>query len=194
MGFIPEVMVRDPNDGLRLQLVFDTLVSTADTHGVGIGYGTESVRWRYQFPNMADFTFLPDPATMTHSRMLEALSTGVENSFASALLRTGVVGCLLLVGAIFAAFPPQNLPRDVRNHAAVIFAMIFITCFVNPALESPLQAVGVGFGYGYLLALHARSRVCTPEITWLGKPGSSRTGPPGSHRVPVMLDPGLDAK
>ncbi|MEA2729431.1 MAG: hypothetical protein QOF70_3906 [Acetobacteraceae bacterium] len=194
MNFIPEAMVTDPNDGLRLQLVFDTLVSAADTHGIGIGYGMESVRWRYQFPNMADFTFLPDPATMTHSRMLEALSTGVENSFASALLRTGVVGCLLLVVAILAAFPPRNLPRDVRNHAAVIFAMIFITCFVNPALESPLQAIGVGFGYGYLLALRARSRVCTPEITWFGKPVWSRTGPLGSHRGPAILASGLDAK
>jgi hypothetical protein len=100
--------------------------------------------------------------------MLEALSTGVENSFAAALLRTGLLGCLLLTASIFAAFPPATLPRDVRNHAGVLFSMLFITCFVNPALESPLQSVGVGFVYGYLLALRARARVCTPRINWFG--------------------------
>jgi hypothetical protein len=184
MNFIPEAMVKDPNDGLRLQLAYDVIVSAVDTHGVGIGYGKESVRWRYRFPNMPDFTFLPDPGTMTHSRMLEALSTGVENSFAAALLRTGVLGCLLLTVSIFAAFPPANLPRDVRNHAAVLFSMLFITCFVNPALESPLQSVGVGFVYGYLLALRAKARVCTPRITWSGDSVRSRAERFRLHPLP----------
>jgi hypothetical protein len=170
MNFIPEAMVKDPNDGLRLQLVYDVILSAVDTHGVGIGYCKESLRWRYRFPNMPDSTFLPDPATMSHSRLLEALSTGVENSFAAGPLRTGVLGCLLLTVSIFAAFPPANLPRDVRNHAAVLFSMLFIRCFVNPALKSPLQSVGVGLVYGYLLALRAKARVCTPRITWSSDP------------------------
>jgi hypothetical protein len=71
------------------------------------------------------------------------------------LLRTGLPGFLLLLAAFFAAFPPRNLPQGVQNHAAVIFGMIFISCFVNPALETPVAVVGVGFVYGYLLALRA---------------------------------------
>jgi hypothetical protein len=133
---------------------------------------------------MPDFTFLPDPATISHYRMLEALSTGVENSFAAALLRTGVLGRLLLTVSIIAAFPPANLPRDVRNHAAVLFSMLFITCFVNSALESPLQSVGVGFVYGYLLALRARASVCTPRITWSSDPVRSPSERLRLHPLP----------
>ena len=172
---VPEAMLKDPNDGLRLALVADTLTSVADTHGIGIGYGKELVRWRYRFPNMPEFTFLPDPTSMTHDRMLEALSRGVENSFAEAVLRTGVLGYSLFMAAFFVAFPPRNLPRDVRNHAASLFAMIFVACFVNPALETPVQVVGVGFVYGYLLALRASSRVYTSRIAW-----TSRSRPSGA--------------
>jgi O-antigen ligase len=162
INFIPEMMIKSPNDGLRLALVADAFSSTIDTQGVGIGFGKESVRWRYRFPNMPDFTFLPDPRSMTHDSMLEALSRGVHNSFIQALLRTGVLGFFLLVAAFFAAFPPRDLPRDVRNHAANVFAVIFIGCFVDPALESAIQVVGVGFGYGYLLALRAAARAPGP--------------------------------
>jgi hypothetical protein len=158
ISHVPEVMIASPNSGMRLAFVADALRSVMDSYGIGIGFGKESVRWRYQFPNMADFTFLPDPRSITPDRMLEALSTGVHNSFVQALMRTRVLGFLLLLAAFFAAFPPRNLPKDVRNHAAIVFAMIFIACFVNPALESPVQVVGIGFVYGYLLALRASAR------------------------------------
>lgn len=153
ISHVPEAMVTSPNSGIRLAFVADALSAVADTSGIGIGYGKESVRWRYRFPNMPDFTFLPDPVSITPDRMLEILSTGVHNSFVQALLRTGVVSFLLFLAAFFAAFPPRELPRDLRNHAAVVFWMAFLACFVNPALESPVQVVGVGFIYGYLLAL-----------------------------------------
>jgi hypothetical protein len=139
-------------------LVDDALKSAVDTHGICIGYGKESVRWVYRFPGMPAFTFLPDVQSMTHSRMLEALSNGVENSFIEALLRTGVPGFLLLTLAIFAAFPPAGLPRSLENHAACLFAMLFLGLFVNASLESPLSVVGQGFVYGYLLALRASGR------------------------------------
>jgi len=164
IGYIPQVMVESPNSGIRLAFVADTLLSAVDTHGIGIGYGKESVRWRYDFPNMPDFTFLPDPTSITPDRMLEVLSTGVHNSFAQALLRTGVFGFLLFLAAFFAAFPPHNLPRDVRNHAAVVFGMIFIGCFVNPGLETPVALVGIGFIYGYLLALRGYARTRVPVM------------------------------
>ena len=164
IAYIPQMMVESPNTGIRLAFVADALLSAADTHGIGIGYGKESVRWRYDFPNMPDFTFLPDPASITPDRMLEVLSTGVHNSFVQALLRTGVFGFLLFLAAFFAAFPPRNLPRDVRDHAAVVFGMIFIGCFVNPGLETPVALVGIGFIYGYLLALRGYARTRVPVV------------------------------
>jgi hypothetical protein len=165
IGHVPEVMLESPNSGIRLALVGDAISSAIDTHGIGIGYGKESVRWRYQYSNMPAFTFLPDPRSMTPDRMLEALSTGIENSIVQALLRTGVPGFVLFLSALFAAFPPRNLPRDVRDHAAIIFGMMFIGCFVNSALESPLSAVGQGFLYGYLLALRASARTHTRAMS-----------------------------
>ena len=166
MNHIPEIMMASPDSGIRLKFIADALTSVIDTHGIGIGYGTESVRWVYHFPNMPDFTFLPDSSSMSHQRMLEALSTGIHNSFIQALLRTGALGFFLLVAVIFAPFPPRNLPQEVRNHAAIIFIMMFIACFVNPALESPIQVVGIGFVYGYLLALRASAQISTPAIAF----------------------------
>jgi hypothetical protein len=142
IGHVPEAMLASPDSGIRLAFASDAISSAVDTLGIDIGYGKESIRWRYQFPDMPVFTFLPDPRSMTPERMLEALSTGVENSLVEALLRTGVAGCALFVSAFCAAFPPRNLPRDVRNHAAIVFAIMFLVCFVNSALESPLSAVG----------------------------------------------------
>jgi hypothetical protein len=144
-----------PNWGIRVEFVRDALSSVIDTYGAGIGFGTESVKWRYYFPGGGVFTFLADPNSMTPDSMLEAMSTGVENSFVQALMRTGVPGFVLFVTAMLCAFPPSQLPRKVRDHAALCFCMIFIACFVNSSLESPLSAVGVGFVYGYLLALRA---------------------------------------
>ena len=188
INFIPEMMIKSPNDGLRLALAADAFSSTIDTQGVGIGYGKESVRWLYRIPNMPDFTFLPDPRSMTHDSMLEALSRGVHNSFIQALLRTGVLGFFLLSAAFFAAFPSRNLPRGVRNHAASVFAVIFIGCFVDPALESAIQVVGVGFGYGYLLALRAAARAPGPGAS-LGRCHTRdiATGGAGGYRSQGVL-------
>lgn len=172
MHFTPTLMIKHPNEALRLVFVQDALSSVVDTHGIGIGYGTESVRWVYRFPGLPPFTFLPDPQSMTHQRMLEALSNGVENSLVEALLRTGIPGFLLLTLAIFAAFPPAGLPRSVENHAACLFAMMFLALFVNASLESPLAVVGQGFVYGYLLALRASARF--PAAARLGN-----VAPPG---------------
>lgn len=159
LGYVPEMVRLSPDSGLRLAFIRDALKSVMDTHGIGIGYGTESVRWVYHFPGLPTFRFLPDARNMSYGRMLEALSTGVHNSFVQALLRTGVLGFVLLVAAFFAAFPSRKLPKDTKRHATVSFVIIFMACFVNPALESPAQAVGVGLIYGYLITINARARL-----------------------------------
>jgi O-antigen ligase len=172
----PEIIAAgNTNAGLRLLFIEDTFSSLKDTYGLGIGYGTESVRWRYKLPNRPDFTFMPDVNVITQDRLLELLSRGVHNSFAQAALRTGVLGFVLLVCAYGAAFPPRSLPRPVRAHASMLFVIIFVASFVNPALESPLQEVGIGFLYGYLLALRARAEA------WC------RVSRPSSARLPPQL-------
>ena len=172
---IPEIMATSPNAGLRLLFIEDTFSSLKDTYGLGIGYGTESVRWRYKLRDQPDFTFMPDVSVITQDRLLQLLSRGVHNSFAQAALRTGVPGLLLLVFAFCVAFPPRSLPQPVRSHASMLFVIIFIASFVNPALESPVQEVGIGFLYGYLLALRARAEA------WC------RVSRPSSARLPPQL-------
>lgn len=158
MQYIPEMMRSAPNSGIRLALMSDALTSVYDTNGIGVGYGVESVRWRYAFPGMPVFTFLPDANTMTHERMLSALSTGVENSFIQSMLRTGVFGFALFTSAFIVLIPSARLPRPIRNHATVILTLMVIGCFVNSSLESPLAVVGMGFCYGYLIALKGSVR------------------------------------
>src|SRR5215207_9137661 len=119
-------------------MAVDVLRSTIDTYGLGIGFGKESVRWIYQIPGVPDFKLVPDPWSITHERMLSVLSTGVENSFLQPLLRGGVLGFVLFMAAFFAAFPSAKLPRDRRNHAASLFAVMIAGCFVNSALETPM--------------------------------------------------------
>jgi hypothetical protein len=155
MADIPKAMAENPDKGIRVAFIADSFTSLNDTHMLGIGYGTESVRWTYRFQGLPDFTFMPDPRTITRDRLLMVLSRGVHNSFAQGLLRIGLPGALLLVAAFCAAFPAGNLSKPARSHASIMFVIIFTACFVDPGLESPVQLVGIGFVYGYLLALRA---------------------------------------
>jgi hypothetical protein len=114
---------------------------------------------------MPVFTFLPDANTMSHERLLSALSTGVENSFAQSMLRTGFIGFALFLAGFLVLVPSRRLPRPLRNHAAAVFIMLAIACFVNSSLESPLAVVGAGFCYGYLVALkRAASMLPAPLV------------------------------
>ncbi|HKR84167.1 MAG TPA: hypothetical protein VJS37_08330 [Terriglobales bacterium] len=167
MNDIPERIAANPNQGIRLAFVSDVFSSLSDTHGMGIGYGTESVRWTYRLPGLPEFTFMPDLASISRERLLEVLSRGVHNSFAQATLRTGILGACLLLVAFFAAFPPRNLTRSVKSHASIVFVVIFVACFVNPGLESPVQLVGIGFIYGYLLALRGTTRPWRRAGSWM---------------------------
>jgi len=182
MTRIPQEMAENPNKGIRVVFIVDAFTSLLDTRGLGIGYGTESVRWTYQIAGLPKFTFMPDRQTISRERLLEILSRGVHNSFAQAMLRTGALGIMLLSSAFFAAFPPRNLTTPARSHASILFLIIFIACFVNPALESPVQLVGIGFVYGYLLALRAHTVALHRERFSISR--LMRFPPPG-HR-PVM--------
>jgi hypothetical protein len=157
---IPAAIDANPDKGIRVAFIADAVRSLYDTSGLGIGYGTESVRFVYRFPGLPDFTFMPDPGTISRERLMEVLSRGVHNSFAQAMLRTGVPGFLLLTWAVFLALPPRGLPRPAEAHASMVFVVIFVACFVNPALESPRQLIGIGFSYGYLLALRSYAKRC----------------------------------
>jgi len=173
---IPAAVARNSDKGIRVAFIADAFRSLYDTYGIGIGYGTESVRWVYRFPGQPDFTFMPNPTTVSPERLMELLSRGVHNSFAQAMLRLGLPGLLLLGFAMFRAFPARHLPKPVLCHASMLFIVIFVACFVNPALESPRQLIGIGFSYGYLLALRASAeRRPNSDPLRLTRPSGSRS-------------------
>jgi hypothetical protein len=172
---IPAAIAENPDKGIRVAFIADSFQSLYDTSGLGIGYGTESVRWVYRFPGLPDFTFMPDPGSISRERLMEVLSRGVHNSFVQAMLKLGVPGFLLLTGAIFCAFPTGGLPRPAEAHASMVFIVMFVACFVNPALESPRQLIGIGFSYGYLLALRSCAKRC-PGISPIVLPPSTADG------------------
>jgi len=155
INFGPQLMTLMPNEGLRAIMMHDGLLTMVDTDGIGIGYGKEAVRNRYKVPGEPDFRFLPDWDTMSPDRKLQALSNTIENSFFMTLLHTGIIGLCLLLSALFAAFPPRGLPRNAQKHAVVVFGMMIIASSVNAGLDTPLENIGLGFLYGYLLALRA---------------------------------------
>ena len=113
---IPQEMAENPNKGIRVAFVADAFSSLRDTYGLGIGYGKESVRWTYRFPGVPTFSFMPNPRMISSQRLLEVLSRAVHNSFVQAMLRTGVLGAVLLLLAVFAAFPRRNLSKPIRSH------------------------------------------------------------------------------
>jgi O-antigen ligase len=153
LHFVGELYKIDPNIAIRILFLRDALEVVRDTAGLGVGYGTESVRWHYDFDGVAELEFLPS-GEIGSTELLRAMSTGVHNSFLQSLMRTGVFGLVLMVAAFAAAYPARSVPSSTQKQCSAIFFSCLLVCLVNPALETPLQAIGVGFAYGYLVAIN----------------------------------------
>jgi len=152
-SYIPEIYQLDENAAIRLLLSRGAAQSFVDTMGIGIGYGTESVQWEYQFAGTSAINnFLPAVETMSNLEFERALSRGVHNSFMQEALRSGVIGFTLLILVFFQPIWHRFSSNRLQRSVAVIFCFSFISCFVNPALESPLQLGGIGMALGYICA------------------------------------------
>ncbi|HSK42121.1 MAG TPA: hypothetical protein VK943_20315, partial [Arenibaculum sp.] len=134
----------DPNTGIRLIFWRDVLGALVDTNFVGIGFGREAIRTTYVLETLLEFGDLADP---------QFIFIGTHSAFMDVLLRLGGVGGLLLVLYLASVFPSSRLPPRIRTHACIVYALVFLCCLVNVALQSPTYMFGIVFALGYLQAL-----------------------------------------
>jgi O-antigen ligase len=131
----------DENTGLRLAWWNDALAATAQTGGVGVGFGTEALRNEYA-------TTLERDSYREEGGAFLLIST--HSAFFDTLFRTGAVGFLLLCFALWRCFPHPRIPPQARAHCCAMFAVLIICLHSNLGLQSPMHALGVAICIGYL--------------------------------------------
>ena len=131
----------DPNTGWRLAWWKDALEALGQTGGIGVGFGTESLRNEY-------------------SALLERDSYGEEggsfllisthSAFFDTMLRTGFVGVLLFGIVLARCFPLSFMAPLTRAHCCAMFAVLILCLHSNLGLQSPMYSIGVAICIGYL--------------------------------------------
>ena len=135
----------DKNTGWRLLFWHGSLQALVQTHGIGVGFGTEALQNYYrQIPR--DVFMVDD----TDSFLL----VGTHNAFFDVALRLGIVGLALILVILFQSFPSRKIGSRLMWHATMVFFMIFICMYLNVALQSPTYSIGMSFLLGYLRGLN----------------------------------------
>lgn len=143
--YAQQIWTADPNTGIRLYFWHDVLQRVWESNGVGVGFGTETIRPYYALEasdvSLADVS---DPSF---------IFTGAHNAFMDALYRMGVPGFLLL-----ATFVVRLFGKVLRGPAALAGVMdlwticaVFTVMMVNVALVSFNFFFGVTFFLGWLV-------------------------------------------
>ncbi len=149
--FADEIWIMDPNTGIRLFFWHDAVQRFLESHGIGVGFGTETIRPIYDL-RAADVTLqdIDSPGFIL---------VGSHNAFIDALYRMGVLGfgCL----AYFCA----KLSRSVLRSPAVDIFDCWVLCLtgtvllVNVGLVSFNFFFGSSFLLGWLVYRATRSRL-----------------------------------
>ena len=131
----------DPNTGWRLAWWRDALEATAQTGGLGVGYGTESLRNEYGSTLLRD-TYREEGGTF--------LLVSTHSAFFDTIFRTGVVGFVLLCVVLARCYPHAHTPPLARAHCCAMFAVMILCLHSNLGLQSPMYSLGVAICIGYL--------------------------------------------
>lgn len=131
----------DPNSGWRLAWWKDALEATAQTWGIGLGFGTESIRNEYAAMLQRD-QYREEGGTF--------LLVSTHSAFVDTIFRTGVVGFLLLCVTLARCFPHSRMAPLARAHCCAIFAVLILCLHSNLGLQSPMYSLGVAICIGYL--------------------------------------------
>ena len=137
----------DFNAGWRLAWWNDALAATAQTGGIGVGFGTEALRNEYAAVLQRDAYVTPWNAYDDGGTFL-LIST--HSAFFDTIFRTGVVGFLLLCLVLLHSFPHPRIPPLARAHCCAMFAVLIVCLHSNLGLQSPMYALGVAICIGYL--------------------------------------------
>jgi hypothetical protein len=130
----------DANTGWRLAWWNDVLVATGQTGGIGVGFGTESLRNEYT-------AILERDAYREEGGSFLLVST--HSAFFDTTFRLGFVGVFLLVLALIRCLPPKEMNLATRAHVCAVFAIMILCLHSNLGLQSPMYSLGVAFCIGY---------------------------------------------
>lgn len=131
----------DANTGWRLAWWRDALEATAQTWGIGTGFGTESIRNEYADLLQRD-QYREEEGTF--------LLVSTHSAFVDTIFRTGAVGFLLLCTILVRCFPNSHTPPLARAHCCAMFAVLILCLHSNLGLQSPMYSLGVAICIGYL--------------------------------------------
>ncbi|HEY8593659.1 MAG TPA: O-antigen ligase family protein [Devosiaceae bacterium] len=132
----------DHNTGVRALLWRDALQAVIQTLGLGVGFGTEYIKNDFSDIMYPGWTFVSPQDT---------LYVGTHSAYFDILLRTGVVGLVLLMFWYLPSLrkPSSPLISDQRFGAAIA-TMICITASVDMALTSLNYLFGCALGFAIL--------------------------------------------
>lgn len=131
----------DPNSAIRAFMWVDAIDLFFSSYGVGIGFGRELVSNVYLPMNILSFYSEP-----------ELMQGGIHNSFITMFARMGVIGGGAFALAILKTAWPSARPGPLREPAYLAFFMVYVSCWVNVAIESPMSSIGTALLLGYVLA------------------------------------------
>ena len=131
----------DVNTGWRLAWWKDGLEASAQTWGVGVGYGTELLRNEYS-------ALLQRESYREEGGNFLLVST--HSAFVDTLFRTGGLGLALLCIILVRCFPHRDMALPARAHCCAMFAILVLCLHSNLGLQSPMYSLGVAICIGYL--------------------------------------------
>jgi len=134
------VFLIDPNTGWRLAWWNDVLTAVGQTGGVGVGFGTESLRNEYA-------ALLERDAYREEGGSFLLVST--HSAFFDSMFRLGIVGLFLIVLVLLRCLPPKGMNLQARAHVCAIFAIMTLCLHSNLGLQSPMYSLGIAFCIGY---------------------------------------------
>ncbi|MCC6948884.1 MAG: hypothetical protein IT539_14050 [Bradyrhizobiaceae bacterium] len=158
----------DPNTGWRLAWWGDVVEALRDTWGVGVGFGTESLRNEYSAILHRD---------SYRAELEDFLFVGTHSAFFDTMFRTGVVGFLLLCIVLVRCFPHPRMAPLARAHCCAMFALLILCLHSNLGLQSPMYSIGAAICIGYLQSERRRMvhSVRLPAFPWRHRPMRPRS-------------------
>lgn len=137
-NFAPEIFQFDNNAGLRALMWKDASTAVLETHGLGVGYGTEY--FKNEWVGMRDDTGW----LLTEEYSDDRLVISTHSAFYDIALRLGLAGLalfMLWMGS-FARIPRLADERRARMYAFVV-CMLYVSISFNPGIVSVNLFVGV---------------------------------------------------
>ena len=144
MPFAAQIVLWEPNTGIRLVFWNEALERLWQSHFIGVGFGTETVRSNYEFAGK--------PVHISGAESGRLIFVGSHNAIVDAAYRMGIVGGLTLVIYIAAQFrktiwPNGGKPSLMDCWAACALAM---TLMANVSLASINFLFGTAFFLSWL--------------------------------------------